>query len=350
MHILIVGVAVFTSHMASKLSMKQNVKPLPVRPNVVITPFVSMRPPAGVNQLTNITNTKLHQAPSNSNPSLPVTVISPSPIIDKTTLKAVSYGAVYKKDSARSFILRNKDSSKVESCAELKGLIKQQLKEDVVCGDFDVGYVQGASVIRVRSRQDIKEMWPEIMKGKIVLWCDGLKGNKTSAPRVKRKLSEFDSEELDDDDDPFFGSAKKKRQPAACKEVEVQEYVDSLKAKHGTTFTHMQLRIWGEMMAAGLHNSTDDHPNTSMFLRAGGKPVQKQNSQSQVSQLLADAATAITSAFTANSPSPSAFTPSNTHLGASPSSSPAKLIESRSKLYKQLSDLHHLHSIEVLTD
>ena len=74
----------------------------------------------------------------------------------------------------------------------------------------------------------------------------------------------------------------------------------------------MQLRIWGEMMAAGLHNSTDDHPNTSMFLRAGGKPVQKQNSQSQVSQLLADAATAITSAFAANSPSPSAVTPSNT--------------------------------------
>ena len=90
MRVLIVGVAVFTSHMASKPSMKQNVKPLPVRPNVVITPFVSMRPPAGVNQLTNITNTMLHQAPSNSNPSLPVTVISPSPIIDKTTLKAVS--------------------------------------------------------------------------------------------------------------------------------------------------------------------------------------------------------------------------------------------------------------------
>ena len=207
--------------------------------------------------------------------------------------------------------MRNIDSSKVESCAELKGLIKQQLKEDVVCGDFDVGYVQGASVIRVRSKQDIKEMWPEIIKGKIMLWCDGLKGNKTSAPRVKRKLSEFDSEELDDDD-PFFCSAKKKRQPAARKEIEVQEYVDSLKAKHGTTFTHMQLRIWGEMMAAGLHNSTDDHPNTSMFLRAGGKPVQKQNSQSQVSQLLADAATAITSAFAANSPSPSAVTPSNT--------------------------------------
>ena len=103
MRVLIVGVAVFTSHMASKPSMKPNVKPLPVRPNVVITPFVSMRPPAGVHQLTNITNTRLHQAPSNSNPSLPV--ISPSPIIDKTTLKAVSYGAVYKKDSARSFIL-----------------------------------------------------------------------------------------------------------------------------------------------------------------------------------------------------------------------------------------------------
>ena len=104
-----------------------------------------------------------------------------------------------KKDSVRSSILRKIDSSKVLSCADLKGIIKEQLQHDVVSGDFDVGYVQGASVIRVRSREDIQEMWSEIKSGKIALWCDGLKNNK-SAPRAKRKLCEFDSDEEEDDD------------------------------------------------------------------------------------------------------------------------------------------------------
>ena len=130
--------------------------------------------------------------------------------------------------------MRNIDCSKVISCGDLKGLIQQQLKQDVTSGDFDVGYVQGTSVIRVRSRQDFQEMWPEIVKGKVMLWWEGLKGNKTSSGRLKRKLSEFEGEELDDDDeDPLFGTTKKKRQPAArSKEGEVQEYIDSLKEKH----------------------------------------------------------------------------------------------------------------------
>ena len=95
-------------------------------------------------------------------------------------------------------------------------------------------------------------------------------------------------------------------------------------------------------MAAGLHSSTDDPPNTSMFARAGGKTVQKNSQSQQVTQLLTDAATAITSAF-ANS-SKSSVIPTGT------STSPAKMIESRSKLYKQLSDLHSLHSNGILTN
>lgn len=297
--------------------------------NVVITPL-------NLQQLL-ATSRQLHH---NSTASPQLAAASPTRIIEKATLRAVSQGAVYKKESAKSFILRSIDCSKVISCGDLKGVIQQQLKQDVISGDFDVGYVQGTNVIRVRSRQDIQEMWPEVVKGKIMLWCDGLRGNKTSAGRLKRKLSEFEGEELDDDDeDPLFGTTKKKRQPATrSKEGEVQEYVDSLKGKHGTTFTPMQLRIWGEMMVSGLHNSTDDPPNTSMFLRAGGKPMQKQNSQPQVTQLVADAATAIASAFAAPP------TSSNQQLGAD------QLIDSRTKLYKQLSDLKSLHSMGVLTD
>ena len=59
----------------------------------------------------------------------------------------------------------------------------------------------------------------------------------------------------------------------------MQEVLEILKNKHESGFTPMQLRIWGEMIAGGLHSSTDDPPQTSMFSRAGGKAIQKKSSQ-----------------------------------------------------------------------
>ena len=115
----------------------------------------------------------------------------------------------------------------------------------------------------------------------------------------------------------------------------MQEVLEILKNKHESGFTPMQLRIWGEMIAGGLHSSTDDPPQTSMFSRAGGKAIQKKSSQ--VTNLITEAATAITSALT--SPKPSGVVVQTT--------SPAKMI---SKLYRQLSELHNLHSTGVLTD
>ena len=125
---------------------KTNPTPVVGQRNVIITPIRAEHLQAlpGVHQATS-------QLPPSKSTPLQLT----STVIDKTTLKAVPSGAAYKKDSARSFILRKIDSSKVLSCADLKGIIKEQLQHDVVSGDFDVGYVQGASVIRVRSREDI---------------------------------------------------------------------------------------------------------------------------------------------------------------------------------------------------
>lgn len=101
----------------------------------------------------------------------------------------------------------------------------------------------------------------------------------------------------------------------------------------------MQVRIWAELIAGGSYTSLDVPPhNNSMFEKAGcgggsSKSLQKDSS---VSKVLAEAASAITSAF--NSPKASA---------PSLHGSPARLIESRSKLYKQLSELQNLG---VLTD
>jgi hypothetical protein len=95
----------------------------------------------------------------------------------------------------------------------------------------------------------------------------------------------------------------------------------------------MQIRIWAEMMASGMHSSVDDHPNTSMFIRAGGGAPYKKEQKTPVAQALTDAATAIASAL-----SPRAV------------SSPIKVIENRSKLYKQLTELQNLRSLGVLTE
>lgn len=257
-----------------------------------------------------------------------------SPVVgnlDKIILKVVCKG---KKDS-RSFTLRNITAAELCSCDSLKEVIRRQLQDDITAKDFDVGYVQGSNVIRIRSREDLSEVWADLRRpnSKLVLWCDGLKERRNR----KRTQNEADS----DDDDISVSTAKKRKQQPG-KEEEVKEILESLKKKHDSNYTPMQFRIWAEMVAGGLHTSTDDHPNTTMFARAGGgTPYRKKSQQSPVAELLTEAATAISSAL---SPKPTSSPTSG--LGTSP----AKLIESRSKLYKQLSELQNLRSMGVLTE
>lgn len=42
-------------------------------------------------------------------------------------------------------------------------------------GDFDVGYMIRTEIIRVRSEEDLKEMWGEVKRSPFTaLWRDGL--------------------------------------------------------------------------------------------------------------------------------------------------------------------------------
>ena len=129
------------------------------------------------------------------------------------------------------------------------------------------------------------------------------------------------------------------KKKAMEKEEKVQEVLKNLKEKHLSHCTAMQLRIWAEMIAGGIYVSMDDPPNTTMFVRAGGgTPCKKKKEQdSSVAHALTEAATAITSAL-------------SPRVAGASVGSPAKLIESRSKLYKQLSELQSLRSSGVLTD
>ena len=41
--------------------------------------------------------------------------------------------------------------------------------------DFDVGYLNGASVVSIRNEDDLAEIWSSLLKGdKVTLWCNGL--------------------------------------------------------------------------------------------------------------------------------------------------------------------------------
>jgi hypothetical protein len=112
--------------------------------------------------------------------------------------------------------------------------------------------------------------------------------------------------------------------------------VQKLKAKHGdTAFTQMQYRIWSEMIVGGLHPSQNEHPETTMFARCGGAMnVKKKSSSNNVVK-------AIDKLSDALSPKQS----SGTFQGHSP----ARVIENRSRCYKQLAELKNLQVSGILT-
>ena len=74
-----------------------------------------------------------------------------------------------------------------------------------------MGYVQGNSVIRVRSKEDLFEMWTEVKKSKGSLWCDG--------HAIEKNLLDYF---------PLIMSQMKSHQEE--KDEKVQEIVDTLKS------------------------------------------------------------------------------------------------------------------------
>ena len=126
------------------------------------------------------------------------------------------------------------------------------------------------------------------------------------------------------------------------REDKVRDTLKELKDKHGNSFSPMQFRIWSEMIAGELHSSLNEPPSTSMFIKAGNPVTPKDKNKSTV-QTLTDVATALVSAL---SPQPTSV-PSP---GPVKASSPAKIIEGRSKCYKQLSELNNLRLSAVIDD
>lgn len=279
---------------------------------------------------------------------VPTHVQTTPSVINKVLLKAVTKEA---KKKEKIFTLRHIYTEKISSCDELKKIIKQQLSNDIIdWEEFDVGYIninrkQGEKVISIRSKADIAEVWKEIRAqgDKMQLWCDGLEvghsGVQSSKKRKRANVDDGDSE----DDRPKKKSAREER------EEKLKQALDTLNKKHGSEYSQMQYRIWSEMYANGMHTDLENPPNNSMFKRAGSstpstKKKQSDSTSPEMAQALTQAASQVSSAIVA------AFSPKSNTLSTSSGISPAKVIENRSRCYKQLGDLHSLRSQGLLSE
>ena len=233
--------------------------------------------------------------------------------INKVFLKAVT-----KENSkcAKTFTLRHINTSHVSNSDDLKELIKEKLGGDVKdCDDFDVGYVQGPGdrVVTIRTEEDLADVWREMRtpNSKIQLWCDGLRSGNTK--NKKRRRQEQSDSESETDSQPRRQTKKEKKSAQQEREERVEESLDALKKKYGAEYTQMQYRIWAECIANGL-GTLDNAPTSSMFKRAGNRNGSSKNASTK------------------------------------PSLSPAKIIDNRSKCYRQLSELRNLKDEGLISD
>lgn len=93
-------------------------------------------------------------------------------VIGKVLLKTESKGG---RKISKTFSLRNINTCSTKTCAELKGVIKEQLR-DHITSNFDIGYLQGSTAVIIRNEADLAEVWGKLKKStSVTLWCDGLK-------------------------------------------------------------------------------------------------------------------------------------------------------------------------------
>ena len=218
-------------------------------------------------------------------------------------LKAVTRGS--KGKEPKIFTLRDIRPEAMTSCTALKILIKAQLSQDITEEDFDIGYLHGNTVVSIRSKADLNELWEGLRRGlNTTLWCDGMTGEVAQYSSLGRKRSAQDDETHEKNKD----KKKKKKKDDESKEEKVEETIQTLQDKHGKDFTPMQYRIWAEMHVGGYQPSLDEAPSNSMFLRAGGAAVKRRTTADIVSQAINQRAPAL---------SPSVTTPTS-HSSGSP--------------------------------
>ena len=104
------------------------------------------------------------------------------------------------------------------------------MNSDIAIGDFDVGYLQGSTVVQMSTpRRAVVTVEKKKKQKNTVLLCDGLS-------------AEHKHSDNDNSDGEY--QAKKSHKKHDANTQQVQDTVDQLNTKHGSKFIQMQFRIW----------------------------------------------------------------------------------------------------------
>ena len=120
------------------------------------------------------------------------------PITMSVSCRVVDPSATRKKD-AKTFMLRGIGLVHFSSLNHLKQEIYRQLGTAVVSNDlsFDVGYIKGQTKLCMHSKDDLMEVWHNLVKGgTCILWCEGVEVNKGSLKKPSALLSSDSEEEV----------------------------------------------------------------------------------------------------------------------------------------------------------
>ena len=161
-------------------------------------------------------------------------------------------------------------------------IVFEQLGQNIVSKDltFDVGYYKGTKRVTILSADDMRDVKRLLRStgSKVALWCMGLSTKQASVGKRTREKPNSDSEISDSDDEPRRVKTKRKSTKRS-KHEEKQERIDNtikeLKAKHGTTYTNIQYRVWAESFDTRYHQNLDQPPRGSLFKSQGRKSIFK---------------------------------------------------------------------------
>ena len=207
----------------------------------------------------------------------------------------------------------------------VRSALYHEFEQDIpVTGDFNLGYYEGKQQKKkwLVSLSDLDAMYCHY-KGKtqISLWCDG---------------KAVDNEEEQPNPSKRRRKDKEAGQKTDEKESELESIFLKLKNKHGTEYSGPQLRLWARMITAKTHDDFDNPPRVPMITG-----VDKCKRRESLSDVLADAAIAVTKVFSPKSV--------NENSGPLSTFSPSKKIDLRLKNLEQLRQLQRLQEEGILT-
>ena len=187
---------------------------------------------------------------------------------------------------------------------------------------FDVGYYEGSqhSKMWLCSKDDLEAMYSKYPRGEITLWCYNNCEDDVVCNGKRKK-----------EDCCSVSSKRQKREDSVDIEFE------KLKARHGSSYDSLKLRLWARMIVQGVHKDYDSPPQIPAF----GSPPQLH--KESVSSAISGAAMAITKALSGTPPKKDG---SDRQAGISP----GKAIELRMKNYEQLRYIQQLYDDGILSE